>query len=80
MLTGPIREIADRRELAIPETNQIVKAAFLDAKKPQWGRRAGGRELLADWVTAPDNPYFARAAVNRVWARFFGTGHRRPGR
>src|SRR5262249_30660493 len=28
----------------------------------------------ADWVTAPDNPYFARAAVNRVWARFFGTG------
>ena len=42
--------------------------------KPQWGRRASGRELLADWVTAPDNPYFARAAVNRVWARFFGTG------
>ena len=42
--------------------------------KPQWGRRATGRELLADWVTAPDNPYFARAAVNRVWARFFGTG------
>ena len=25
-------------------------------------------------MTAPDNPYFARAAVNRVWARFFGTG------
>ena len=25
-------------------------------------------------MTAPENPYFARAAVNRVWARFFGTG------
>ena len=25
-------------------------------------------------MTATDNPYFARAAVNRVWARFFGTG------
>ena len=37
-------------------------------------RRASGREMLADWVTAPENPYFARAAVNRVWARFFGTG------
>ncbi len=71
---GPIREIADRREVAIPGTSQIVKAAFLDAKKPQWGRRTSGRELLAEWVTAPDNPYFARAAVNRVWARFFGTG------
>src|SRR5262249_41267423 len=33
-----------------------------------------GRDLLADWVTAPDNPYFAKAAVNRIWARFFGTG------
>ena len=33
-----------------------------------------GASVLADWVTAPDNPYFARAAVNRVWARFFGTG------
>jgi hypothetical protein len=30
--------------------------------------------MLADWVIAPGNPYFARAAVNRVWARFFGTG------
>jgi hypothetical protein len=71
---GPIREIADRSELVIPETKQVVKAAFLDAKKPRSGRRASGREVLADWVTAPDNPYFARAAVNRVWARFFGTG------
>jgi hypothetical protein len=71
---GAIREIADRRELAIPDTKTIVKAAFLDDKKPQWGRKVGGREVLAGWVTAPDNPFFARAAVNRVWARFFGTG------
>jgi hypothetical protein len=71
---GPIREVADRREVVIPETKKIVKAAFLDASKPQWGRRTSGRELLAGWVTAPENPYFARAAVNRVWARFFGTG------
>jgi hypothetical protein len=71
---GAIREIADRREIAISGTNQIVKAAFLDDKKPEWARRMTGRELLAEWVTAPDNPYFARAAVNRVWARFFGTG------
>ena len=57
---GAIREIVDRRELTIPETTQIVKAAFLDTKKPQWERRTGGREILADWVTAADNPYFAR--------------------
>jgi WD40 repeat protein len=32
------------------------------------------RRALADWVTATDNPFFARAAVNRVWAEFFGRG------
>jgi hypothetical protein len=71
---GRIREVADRREIAIPNTTQVVKASFLDAQKPRWGRRASGREVLADWVLAPDNPYFARAAANRIWARFFGTG------
>jgi hypothetical protein len=69
-----IREVADRRELVIPDTSKIVKATFLDGKKPPAGRRVSGRDLLADWLIAPENPYFARAAVNRVWARFFGTG------
>jgi hypothetical protein len=32
------------------------------------------REILADWITAPDNPYFAKALVNRVWKRFMGRG------
>ena len=41
---------------------------------PAWRPRADSREVLADWVTAPENPYFARAVVNRVWARFFGVG------
>lgn len=32
------------------------------------------RRALADWMTAPDNPWFARAAVNRMWWQFFGRG------
>jgi hypothetical protein len=32
------------------------------------------REALADWLTSPDNPYFTRAIVNRVWKNFFGVG------
>ncbi|MCS7270646.1 MAG: DUF1549 and DUF1553 domain-containing protein, partial [Gemmataceae bacterium] len=32
------------------------------------------RVRLAEWLTAPDNPYFARAMVNRVWAHYFGVG------
>jgi WD40 repeat protein len=36
------------------------------------------RRALADWLTAPGNPFFARAAVNRVWANFFGRGLVQP--
>jgi hypothetical protein len=32
------------------------------------------RELVVDWMRRPDNPYFARAIVNRVWAHYFGRG------
>jgi hypothetical protein len=32
------------------------------------------REMLARWVTSPDNPYFARALVNRYWGHLFGRG------
>ncbi len=29
---------------------------------------------LAIWATAPDNPYFARAQVNRIWYHLLGRG------
>lgn len=32
------------------------------------------RAALADWMCRPDNPYFAKAFVNRMWAHFFGRG------
>lgn len=32
------------------------------------------RPLAAKWLTAPENPYFARAMVNRTWWHFFGRG------
>jgi hypothetical protein len=32
------------------------------------------RGYLAGWLTAPDNPYFARAIVNRVWKNYMGRG------
>ncbi len=33
-----------------------------------------GRQALATWLTAPDNPYFAKAIVNRLWQRMMGRG------
>jgi hypothetical protein len=32
------------------------------------------RVHLADWLTAPDNPYFARAIINRIWSHYLGRG------
>ena len=32
------------------------------------------RAYFADWLTSPDNPYFAKALVNRVWKNFMGRG------
>lgn len=32
------------------------------------------RRTLAAWMTSTENPYFARAAVNRMWWHFFGRG------
>jgi YHS domain-containing protein len=32
------------------------------------------RPHLAKWLTSPENPYFARAMVNRMWWHFFGRG------
>ena len=68
------REVPGRRELAISGGPKMVPARFLDGSEPPWRSKSSSRALLADWVVARDNPYFARAAANRVWSLFFGTG------
>jgi hypothetical protein len=44
------------------------------ATSPPGGPRRDRRVALMDWLAAPDNPYFARNIVNRVWAHYFGRG------
>lgn len=68
------REDTKKRDIAIPDTTRTVSAKFLDGKSPQWKDGISPRQTLAEWVTAADNPYFARATVNRLWSYFFGTG------
>ena len=68
------REVSDRRELGIPGTGRVVQARFLDGNEPDWKPHVGARVTLAQWMTTRDNPFFARAMVNRTWAEFFGTG------
>jgi hypothetical protein len=61
-----------RREIMIPGTKKVVKAKFLDGKEPAWKNNDDSRAVLANWITARDNPYFARAAVDMLWQYFFG--------
>lgn len=71
---GEVRELFDRREINVPDTERVVQAGYLDGTQPQWQFRIGPRETLANWITASENPYFARATVNRLWGHFFGVG------
>jgi hypothetical protein len=51
-----------------------VEARFLDNSRPDWQRDVRPRHALAEWIARGDNPWFARAAVNRLWHYFFGLG------
>jgi len=62
-------------EIAIPDTNKKVSAHFLDGENAALTRSGQRpRQVLANWITSPRNPYFARETANRIWAHFLGTG------
>ncbi len=65
---------ATGREITIPGTQKVVKPRFLDGKLPEFKAGTDPRVTLADWMTAADNPFFARNAANRTWEYLFGTG------
>ncbi|QDU44720.1 hypothetical protein Mal52_32060 [Symmachiella dynata] len=67
--------------IAVDDTEMTVEATLFTSKPVKWPNkiRVGtGRELLADWIISSENPYFARNAVNRMWANFLGTGFIEP--
>jgi len=57
-----------------PRTKQEVQPSFLDGKVLSESERVDLRMRLAEWMTSPQNPYFAEAAANRIWGYFFGRG------
>ena len=74
--------MGSRTEVKINPKGEVE---HLRTKKPAVPKLLGGkvvtvaekddpRKPLADWMTAPDNPFFARATANWVWAQFFGKG------
>jgi len=63
-----------KRDIKIPNSETIVQARFLDGTSPKWDNGASSRAALAEWLTAAENPFFAKAIANRLWGHFFGIG------
>ena len=64
---------ADAGDIPHPRLNKPLPPAPLEAKEISLDAE-GRRELLADWLTSPENRQFSRTIVNRVWANFMGRG------
>jgi hypothetical protein len=57
-----------------PAGAPAVPAAFPDGTPARLVPGSDPREAFAAWLIAPGNPWFARAAVNRVWSWLLGRG------
>ena len=66
--------LAVLRDKDMIEGYKPAEPTFLGGEAWQAGAKETHRAALARWMTSPENPYFARAAVNRVWWQFFGRG------
>ncbi|HUR53413.1 MAG TPA: DUF1553 domain-containing protein, partial [Gemmataceae bacterium] len=57
-----------------PLTGKTPEPKFLDGSLGKFGPDDDPRHALVDWMARPENPFFARALVNRMWGHFLGRG------
>lgn len=60
-------------EMKHPVSGAVMPPKFLGGAVPEIKGKTR-REVLAQWLTSPDNPYFARNLANLVWTHFIGRG------
>lgn len=65
---------AEDGDVAHPRLGRPMPPRPLDGSAMPLDSVEDRRVKLADWLTSPENPYFARALVNRVWRNFMGRG------
>jgi hypothetical protein len=74
---APVRPAKDKTKDKPRKTEKIVAgrtATVLGGDEHRIDQLADPREVLMDWMRDEENPYFARAIVNRVWAAYFNVG------
>ena len=77
-LFAPLTEDPKQRLISPGEKKPSVEPAYLFGKVSPVDPAVGSRVQFAAWLTGRENPYFARSAVNRVWALLFGVGLVQP--
>jgi hypothetical protein len=71
--------LANLKDAGVPDGFMQRAPTFLGGRAlSKEARTTPHRAALAEWMTAPENPYFARAMVNRTWWRLFGRGIVQP--
>lgn len=71
---GGVVRAGDRGEVDHPKTGHPLEPRPLGAAAVAMPENADRRVALADWMTDPANPFFARTMVNRVWKHLLGRG------
>jgi hypothetical protein len=66
--------VSDKGAVKHPRTQEEMTPRVLLGDPLETKEDADPRRRLADWMTSPENPYVARAFVNRVWANLMGRG------
>ncbi|QDU82218.1 Bacterial Ig-like domain (group 2) [Polystyrenella longa] len=66
--------VSTKGDLIQPLTGEPQPPSPLDGEALEFDDPSDRRIHLAKWLTAPENPYFARSITNRVWANFMGVG------
>ncbi len=72
--TGETIYLADEGEVLHPRTRQVMRPRPPGGPEFKLGKYDDPRRALAKWMTAADNPYFARTMGNRMWGHFMGRG------
>jgi hypothetical protein len=66
--------VSRRAALHNPRTGGVARPRALGDDRPIDGPPHEQLERLADWLVAPENPFFAQAQANRIWAQLLGRG------
>ncbi len=61
-------------EVTHPVTDAVMVPKPPDGPEMPYVEGQDPREALADWMASSDNPFFAKAIVNRIWSDFLGRG------